>query len=341
MSIRVIRPGMLTSVQDLGRAGYQKFGVSVGGAMDTFALRVANLLLGNEESEAALEITMCGASLLFEADATIAICGGDLSPKVDGHPVPQWRPVRVQRGSTLQFGEARRGCRAYLSVTGGLDVPCVLKSRSTYLRAGIGGFEGRSLRAGDVLKCRGNTMPCGATLRGWPCLTEASPFVTLPWSVSPDLLPEYGSRPLIRAIRGRQFEWFTEESCSQMFSAEFEVTANSDRMGYRLAGPQLQQTESRELISEAVAAGTVQVPADGNAIILMADRATIGGYAKIAQVASIDLPVLAQTKPGDVLRFQEITVEEAQELYRSRENDIQRFQCGIRLRENTTCCASI
>ncbi len=337
MSIRVVRPGTLTSIQDLGRAGYQKFGISVGGAMDPFALRIANLLLGNEEGDAALEITMSGASLLFEEDATIALCGGDLSPQIDERPVPEWRPVRVRRGSTVQFGESRRGCRAYLSVAGGLDVPCVLGSRSTYLRAGIGGFGGRSLRAGDVLRFRGGTTRADAANRNWPRLPEGRPFVALPWSVSPDLLPEYGSRPLIRAMQGRQVAWFTEESCSQFFSAEFEVTASSDRMGYRLTGPRLTPVEPRELISEAVAAGTVQVPADGNPIILMADRATIGGYAKIAQVATVDLPVLAQTKPGDILRFKEISVEEAQNLYRLREDDIQRFKCGMRLRESTAC----
>jgi antagonist of KipI len=335
MNLRVLRAGLLTSVQDLGRYGYQQFGVVVGGVLDPFALRVANLLVGNCEAEAALELTVPGPSLRFEAETMLAICGGDLSPRIDGRAVPGWRPVAVRSGSVLQFGEAICGCRAYLAVAGGLDTPEVLGSRSTYLRAGIGGFQGRVLRAADVLHLRPAAEWSSQRLRRWLATAAEDPFVAPPWCVAFAVRPAYGSQPVIRAMQGRQFEWFTADSRERFFSADFPVTPQSDRMGYRLAGPRLHLIDPRELISEAVAAGTVQVPAEGHPIILLADRPTIGGYAKIAQVATVDLPLVAQVKPGGIIRFRESSVEEAQDLYRTREADIQKLRCGLAVQEDT------
>jgi antagonist of KipI len=332
MSVRVIRPGLLTSVQDLGRYGYQKHGVIVSGAMDPFAHRIANLLVGNEERAATLEMTVKGPTLEFEREALIAICGADLSPAIEGRPLPLWKPILVQKGQVLQFGPNRFGTRSYLAVAGGWHLPAVMGSRSTYLRAGIGGFQGRALREGDRL-------PVGP----WPNVSHhiaeqlrdqlgSDGFAAAEWGVTADLLPAYHSTPVIRAMRGNQYDLFTRESREVFFSQPFRVTPRSDRMGYRLDGPTLTMAQPIELISEAVSFGTVQVPAEGNPIVLLADRQTTGGYPKIAQIATVDLPVIAQTKPGDLIRFQEIGREEAERLYLQRERLIRQVKLGIQLR---------
>ncbi|BCJ86234.1 5-oxoprolinase subunit C family protein [Effusibacillus dendaii] len=326
MSIQVIRPGLLTTVQDLGRLGQQKHGVIVSGAMDPFALRIANLLVGNDEREAALEITLMGPTIRFQKDCVIAICGGNLSPKIDGQPIPDWRPVWVKQGSLLQFGSPQTGCRAYLAVAGGFDVPVVMGSRSTYLRAGIGGFYGRALREGDVLPIGCRSMWEAAEWR------EREGRFFAGWFVDTRIRPKYGKNPTVRVMRGGEFDWFAKDIQQQFFAASFQVTPQSDRMGYRLSGPQLALSEPKELISEAVAAGTVQVPAEGNPIILLADRQTTGGYPKIAQVATVDLPILAQVTPGERIRFEEISLSQAQELYRLREREIGILRQGIKFR---------
>jgi antagonist of KipI len=330
MSIRVIRPGLLTTVQDLGRMGMQQYGVIVSGAMDSFALRIANLLVSNEEHEAVLEITLSGPSLLFEHDALIAISGADLSPSIGDQTVPAWRPIWVRAGSQLDFGAPVRGCRAYLSVAGGIDVPLVMHSRSTYLRAKLGGLEGRPLANGDRIPFRSESRQAFEMMKGLAERAIDRPFHSTSWFACTDL-PGYTDHPTIRVMPGGQHEWFTEESQIAFVSEEYRVTPQSDRMGYRLSGPSVRFRLRRELISEAVTFGTIQVPADGQPIILMADRPTTGGYAKIAQVATVDLPILAQLKPGSKIRFQQISIDEAQSLYRSREALIQKLRCGIRL----------
>ncbi|GAX91544.1 biotin-dependent carboxyltransferase family protein [Effusibacillus lacus] len=332
MSLKVIRPGLLTSIQDLGRFGLQKHGVIVSGAMDPFALRTANLLVGNEEGEGALEITMMGPSLLFEKDSLISICGASLSPKINGHPVAEWRPVYVKQGSVLQFGTPVAGCRAYLAVAGGFDIPKVMGSCSTYLRAGIGGLQGRALKEGDVLNLRPPSEQAKRRIRQLSEAAGTLGFSSSEWTISTDILPAYGKDPVIRVIRGGQFELFSADSREQIFASEFQVTPQSDRMGYRLTGPKLSLSEPMELISEAVAAGTVQVPPEGNPIVLLADRQTTGGYPKIAQVITVDLPIIAQVKPGEKVRFQEVSIDEAQELYRLREMEIHLLKQGIALR---------
>lgn len=300
--------------------------------MDPFALRVANLLVGNEEGEGALEITLLGPTLRFEEEALIAICGGHLSPTIDGHPVKEWRPVYVKQGSVLQFRQPVSGCRAYLSVAGGFDVPKVMGSRSTYLRAGIGGYQGRALKEGDILKFRPVSGQGERQLRRFSKAAGSRTFLASEWKVSSSLLPAYGTNPVIRAMRGGQFHRFSKESRERFFASVFQVTPQSDRMGFRLSGPPLRLSEQTELISEAVAAGTVQVPPEGNPIILMADRQTTGGYPKIAQVATVDLPVIAQVKPGEEIRFQEISLEEAQQLYRDQEAKIQLLKQSLALK---------
>lgn len=322
MSIKIIRSGLLTTIQDLGRYGFQKYGVIVSGAMDSFALRIANLLVGNGEEDAALEMTLIGPSISFQRDCLIAICGADLSPTMNGIPVPQWRPVYLKKGSFLDFGQCMKGCRSYLALAGGINVPKVLGSQSTYLRANMGGFEGRSLREGDTLKIGGLSREAISQIKKLSFLEDHYPFRAPKWTISKTILPAYKINPTVRVMRGKQFDSFTLQSREDFFQKEFRVTPQSDRMGYRLEGPILKMSQKLELISEAVCSGTIQVPAAGKPIVLLADRQTTGGYPKIAQLATVDLPIMAQIKPGDKIRFREISLKDAQDLYLAREKEI-------------------
>ncbi|MBP1933697.1 biotin-dependent carboxyltransferase family protein [Ammoniphilus resinae] len=323
MSLTILRPGLLTTVQDLGRYGYQRIGVMVSGAMDSFAHRMANLLVGNEQGEATLEITLIGPVIRFEKDALIAICGADFSPSMEGIPVPTWRPVWVRKGSILKFSPSEVGARAYLAIAGGYAIDPVMNSRSTFLRAGIGGFQGRALKAGDVLNFRSSSNWFDSGVQ------NDLPFTYSAWRISKNLLPLYRKNPTIRVMEGGEYEWFTREAQANFFSAPFTVSSQSDRMGYRLTGPKMAVHEQRELISEAVTMGTVQISSDGNPIVLMADRATTGGYPKLAHIATVDLPLLAQVRPGEQLWFYKITLQEAQRLWIRREREIQQLIQGI------------
>lgn len=314
MSIEVVKPGLLTTVQDLGRFGYQKYGVIAGGAMDTFAHRVANVLVGNEETEATLEITVVGPTLYFGEAALIAICGAEFAPTIGDAVLPMWRPIWVNAGQTIRFGTARSGVRGYIAVAGGFDIPKVMNSYSTYLRARIGGFEGRALRESDVLfpKKDRNGLNQRLIERLRSADRRDETHATVPWQVSSAWIPKYTSTPVLRVLTGRQYERFTEESRADFFSQPYIVQPQSDRMGYRLQGRPLRLAEPAELLSEPVAFGTIQVPADGNPIILMADRQTTGGYPKIAEVISVDLPLLAQAQAGSEIRFELTDIGEAQ-----------------------------
>ncbi|GEN35678.1 biotin-dependent carboxyltransferase family protein [Aneurinibacillus danicus] len=330
MRVKVLRPGLLTSIQDLGRYGFQQRGVIVSGAMDTFSLRMANLLVGNDEGEAGLEITLIGPKLEFEESALVAVCGADLSPEVDGQSIPQWRPVYIKKGSILNFRGCVSGCRAYLAMAGGFAVEKVLGSRSTYLRAGIGGYQGRALKEGDVLEAGQPSER--AEWKMQKLSAQGGDTIASGWSISVDVFPDYDVNPTVRVLRGAQFDRFTKESREAFFASTFQVTPQSDRMGYRLKGPELSLTEPLEMLSSSVAFGTVQVPPEGQPIALLADRQTAGGYPKIAQIISVDLPVIAQVKPGEKIRFQEVSLEEAEALYLAREKQIQQVKQGIALR---------
>ncbi|MFP3122395.1 biotin-dependent carboxyltransferase family protein [Ectobacillus funiculus] len=328
MTIQIIRPGLCTSVQDLGRYGYRKQGVVVSGAMDTTALRIGNRLVGNEEAAAALEVTLVGPKLLFEKDTLISICGGDLSPHIDGCIVPLWRPVLVKSGSILQFGAPKLGCRSYIAVAGGIDVPTVMGSSSTYIRGEFGGLEGRNVKEGDRLFIgKASELVC--------CFVrqlsdgEKKSFSAAKWGFSSTLLPAYSSRSIVRMIRGPQFEWFTERAQEELFARSFHITTNSDRMGYRLGGGKLELQGAAELFSEAVSIGTIQVPPEGNPIVLMADCQTTGGYPNIGYVVSVDIPILAQLKPGDFVSFQEISLGQAHMLMLAQEKLLKLAARGI------------
>lgn len=292
--------GALTTIQDTGRFGYQQYGIPVSGAMDKFALRAANRLLDNMECAAGLECTLFGPKLRFLNNTLIVIAGGDLVPLLNDQSLPMWEVVQVQKGDTLSWRGIRNGCRAYLSVAGGIDVPVVLGSRSTYLRAGIGGLEGRALRAGDVLK----SVPVSS--EKMKCLIGRK--------VPKELIPEYKSFEEIRVILGPQADHFPEESIATFLNSRYTITPESDRMGYRLEGPEIKQKGKADIVSDGIPWGAVQVPGNHKPIILMADRQTVGGYTKIATVITPDMSKLGQMKPGDKIRFREVNLAQGHRL---------------------------
>jgi antagonist of KipI len=336
MSVEVLRAGVLTTVQDLGRYGMQRFGVPVSGAMDAYSLQVANRLVGNDADAAALEITLAGPQLAFHADHVVAVCGGDLSPTIGGRPVPMRRPVRISRGSQLVFGECVAGCRAYFAIAGGIDVPKVLGSRSTYVRAAIGGVNGRALKSGDRL------VTAVADQRRLENLIDAATlardgFAAPHWSVQVNPEKFVRQPQEIRFVAGRHWEALTAAGRSSFASENFRVGPASDRMGFRLEGARLEvsgvnDVERGSIASEAVAFGTIQLPPDGNPIVLMADRQTIGGYPRVGEVASVDLSLLAQLKPGDLLCFQRIALSEAQELMHLQQKALAQISEAVRAR---------
>lgn len=329
MTIHVIKPGALSTIQDLGRVGYQHLGVVVGGAMDPWSHRMANLLVGNDAEEATLEITLMGPSLRFDATTLIALCGADLAPRMGETALPMGRPVLVRGGSQIDFGRRRTGARAYLAVRGGYQVAPVLHSKSTYVRGAFGGYDGRALRKGDEIA---TVAGAGQSDDRWPRLARALHNSAAPFAAHPAALvaPHADSAlQIVRVTAGRQWDAFTGQAQEQLVGGDFRVGVQSDRMGYRLEGQTLALRSPLEMISEAVCFGTVQVPPDGDAIILMADRQTTGGYPKIASVISVDLPLLAQMMPHQALGFTMVTADEAQQLYLTREQAAQRIRQSI------------
>lgn len=329
--LKIIKPGLLTTIQDLGRTGYRHHGVVSSGAMDRNAHRIANWLLGNNESSATLEITLMGPIIEAQEDALVAITGADLSPTIFGKPIANNRPIFLKKGSIIHFDRMKRGCRAYLAIGGGINVPKVMNSRSTDLRAKLGGYHGRSLATEDILyigKYSEHTKHIISHLRNQA--NQMDDFYQADWSVG--RVSKIDDTYPIRVMKGRQFDWFTKESQASLVNKQFRITAASNRMGYRLDGNKLSQPKSQEMISEAVRFGTVQVPSDGNPIVLMADSQTTGGYPKIAEVATVDLPRLAQKKPGDMIDFTWITHKEAEQLLIKQEREMKQLLVGVQLR---------
>jgi len=283
-AIRVIRAGLQTTVQDLGRWGYQSAGVPVAGPMDPFSHRLANLLVGNPIGAALLEITLIGPDLEFGEPATIAVCGAEFDLAAGGVAVPTGRSFHITAGTRLQFGRRRAGARAYLAIAGGVQTPPVLGSRATHLVSAMGGLQGRALVAGDLVPILSGAS--GRALR-------RAPGLTLPG----------GGRARLRLLPGAQAEWFEPSMLKTLASVSFRVSLRSNRMGYRLEGPPLARSRDEELISAPLAFGAVQVPAAGEPILLMADRQTAGGYPQIAAVIAADLPVAGQLAPGDFIEF--------------------------------------
>ena len=301
-AIDILEAGLLTTVQDKGRYGYQRFGMPVAGAMDVFALRVGNALVGNDEGAAGLEMTVLGPKIRFLADTWIAVTGANLGATLGGEPMAAWQSVEVAKGNELAFKGPEDGMRAYLAIAGGIDVPVVMGSRSTYLKAVIGGLEGRGLRPGDVL----NTSDTGST------------FVS---RVAPDIMAQaYGGEHEVRVVFGPQDGRFTQAGIDVFLGSQYKVAIQSDRMGYRLEGPVIEHVDGPDVISDGTSFGAVQVPGDGQPIVLLADRGTTGGYTKIATVISSDLHKFAQAMPGQTMSFRSVSIEEAHEIYRIRES---------------------
>ena len=289
---------MLTTVQDLGRNGYHSQGFSVAGVMDVRSFKIANLLLDNPENEAVLEFTLIGPTLQFTSDTIIAITGGDFQPTVNGEPAPMYTALYMKRGDILKFGSARTGSRGYIAFSSYLDIPVVMGSRCTNLKSKIGGYKGRKLKDEDYIGFR--------IKRRY-----------LPYFLSRKLdLDEFDEEEVtLRVVMGPQDDMFTKQGIHTLLSETYTVTSDFDRMGCRLEGPFIASKNGSDIISDGIAFGSIQVPAHGKPIVLLADRQTTGGYAKIATVASVDIPKLVQRKTDHKIRFQAITVEEAQKLY--------------------------
>ena len=321
MSVSVVRAGFFTTVQDLGRIGSRQHGVSLGGALDQHALRIANLLVGNEESAAGLETTLGRTRLRFDDQRLIAWCGGAVQVEIGGAPLAPGRAALVEAGDELSIVAPENGARAWLAISGGIDVPLVLGSRSTDLRARFGGFGGRVLQDGDVLP-----------LVEWRSASERHSPKIARWA-APERWAQTGTRrAFLRIVRGAHWEQFGREAHEALLAEQFTVADEADRMGARLKGPELARRDDEELISEAVAPGTIQVPPNGAPILLLGDCQTIGGYPKLAHVITVDMPIAAQLRPGDPVHFAEISLGEARGLLKERERDVSWFRAGVALR---------
>jgi antagonist of KipI len=290
----VIKPGMLTTIQDTGRWGFQARGVPVAGPMDPVSHRVANALVGNARDAALLEITLLGPELEFEDERLIAVAGADFDLSLDGRPSPLHAPFTVAAGSRLRFGVRRLGARAYLAVSGGIAVTPTLGSRATHLISAMGGLGGRALLAGDRLPLGDPSLRHGAALAPQEAITA---------------LPD--GRATIRVLAGPQADRFTADALEMLQSAPYTVARNSDRMGFRLEGPPLTYARGAEIISDATPLGVLQVPSSGQPILLMADRQTTGGYPKIATVIAADIAIAGQLAPSDAIVFRVCTPGDA------------------------------
>ena len=303
--LRVVSPGALSTIQDLGRPGYQRFGVSVSGAADRYALRLGNLLVGNDQRDAAIEVTIGGAEFEFTSPAIFAITGADLTPTLNGTPLALWETFGADVGDRLSLMSPAgpdSGLRAYVNVSGGFDTPVVLGSRSTHIGARLGGIEGRAPETDDEI------------LIG-PVTNSVLPGRRVPLH----LLPQYGGDIVARVIPGPQDDLFDSDATATFYNAIYTVSDKSDRMGCRLEGTEVPAIDgAHDIVSDGVLSGAIQIPGDAQPIILLADRQTTGGYAKIGVIASVDLALVAQASPGATVRFERISAEDASTLARDR-----------------------
>ncbi|MGA0562542.1 biotin-dependent carboxyltransferase family protein [Ancylobacter sp. VNQ12] len=308
--LSILQPGPQTSVQDLGRTGFQAFGVPVCGALDPVALRLANALVGNGEDAAALEIRLAGPSFKVTDDVLrLAVTGAEVSIEVttgEGtRGYPAWRAIDVPAGASVRIGALKKSGCAILAVAGGIDVPQVLGARATDLKGRFGGHEGRALAAGD-------TLAIGEAKTGGPCLELPSP-------------PPLGFSGTLRVVLGPQQDAFTEEGLASFLGSPYRVSREADRMGMRLEGPALAFRAGADIVSDGIATGSIQVPGSGLPIVLLADHQTIGGYAKVATVISTDLPAAGRLLPGAEIRFEALSVAEAEEARREQERELTRL----------------
>lgn len=301
--LEILDPGLLTTVQDAGRKGWARYGVPPSGPLDEVAFTAANVLVGNLPDAAALESTFTGPTLRVMRECLIAVCGATFDLWVGTLPVPMWHAVYVRAGRLITFGARRSGARAYLAVSGGIALPLFLGSQATYLPGGFGGLDGRALRAGDRLPLGAANLhnPAQSAGRVWPA----------------DHCPPYTPQPTLRVVLGPQDDYFTAEGLTTFLSGDYQLTPGADRMGVRLQGPPIAHRGPTGIVSDGVVAGSVQVPPDGQPIVMLADHQTTGGYPKIATVIRADLPLLAQCLPGDGVRFAAVTLVEARRAFSS------------------------
>jgi antagonist of KipI len=302
-SLLVREPGLLTSVQDLGRPGVGPLGVSPGGAADPVSLRLGNWLVGNPAGAAGLEMTLTGGTFEFPDTTVVALAGADFNASVEGATIEPWRPIQLRAGQSLRVGRSRAAARCYLCVRGGIEVPLVMGSASTDLPSKLGGFEGRALRVGDVL---GIGEASGGTVRGK--------------KLDPEALDRLFERNVLRVTRGPQAGWFSGESMRALSETAFRVGEQSDRQGLRLEGARLAQGSKSRMISEGVSLGAIQVTPDGTPIILFVDQQTTGGYVKLANVISADLHRVGQLRPRDEIRFEPVSIARAVDRYKEQEH---------------------
>lgn len=313
MGIRILKAGMMTTVQDLGRTGYQSQGFPVAGVMDVRSFKIANLLLDNPENEPVLEFTLIGPTLEFTADTIISITGGDFQPALNGKPAPMYTAIYVNKGDVLKFGSARTGSRGYVAFSCYLRVPVVMGSRCTNMKSSIGGFKGRKLQDGDYIGFRIKRR-----------------YLRYFLSRTLDLDEFDQEDATLRVVLGPQDDMFTKQGIDTFLNSEYTVTGDFDRMGCRLEGPFIAKKQSADMmISDGIAFGSIQVPASGKPLVLLADRQTTGGYPKIATVASVDIPKLVQRKTDHKVRFKAISVQEAQRLYLRELDELDRMRRKI------------
>jgi antagonist of KipI len=319
----VNRAGFFTTVQDLGRPGFRRFGVSLGGALDSLGLRLANLLVGNDENSAGLEVAVGGLRLRFDDERIVAWCGGDFPARIGSMPLPAGHAAVVRAGDELVIDPPKIGFRAWLAISGGLGVPVVLGSRSTDLRSGFGGWQGRTIRDGDEIPLGENGPRAGVLLLKLRDRKIGN------WKPPHLWRSPASATPIARFIQGADWSRFAPSSREAFTSAKFVVSSDSDRMGARLTGPVLDRIDHGDLVSEVVAPGTVQVPPGGEPILLLGDCQTIGGYPKIAHVITVDLPIAAQVRPGDTVLFKEVSLTVAHQLLLTRDAELEQFRCGL------------
>lgn len=303
----VEKAGLLDTIQDQGRPGYQASGMVVAGAMDPYAYQLGNILLGNKRNAASLEVTLVGPHLRFSWPTQIIITGGNLSPKINDQPAPMWQVISVQANDRLTFGPLQSGCRSYLAIKGGIQTQEVMDSRSTYLKGKLGGWKGRSLKKEDVIPY---------SILPYP---EPSEKGILTPVLSHEMRTNYENELTVRVILGPQDDRFTKKGLRAFLEEPYKITPQMDRMGIRLEGELIEHTNGADILSDAMPLGGIQVPANGQPIILMSDRQTTGGYTKIGCLISVDIPKLAQARPNQVIQFQRIGVEEAQTLYQEQQ----------------------
>ncbi len=295
--MKVIKPGFQSTIQDLGRFGFSHLGISASGAADAVSLRIGNLLLGNDQNLSALEMTLIGGEFFFDSETIVAITGSDFRPMVDGNPIPLWTSISVKAGQALQFGMTQAGARCYLCIKGGFEIDNILGSSSTHIIAGIGGYKGRALMKGDEINFAGNNFKNFNSLK-----------------IKNEVVAEIMNNQKIFVTNASQTEYFTKETLNLFSSSAYLVSEETNRMGLRLTGPMLTNINNKDIITEGVSLGAIQVSHDGNPIILFVEHQTTGGYPKIANVISAHFHKVGQLRPRDEIRFSFVSIEKAYEM---------------------------